>query len=187
MARKNEVRIIAGQWRGRHLNFPAVAGLRPTPGVVRETLFNWLRAEVVGSRCLDLFAGSGALGFEAASRGAARVIEVEANPKVAQALKRNIAMLEALQMEVITADVERFLRRSPEAPFDQVFLDPPFGEGWVGPCCEALELGNWLTPGARIYVEAERALQTPPVPSTWERLRHKQVGDVGCHLYRRLG
>ena len=187
MAAKNEVRIIAGRWRGRRLNFPPVSGLRPTPGVVRETLFNWLQAEAEGSRCLDLFAGSGALGFEAASRGAARVVEVEAHPKVVRALKRNITMLDAPQMEVVAADVKRFLRRSPGEPFDLVFLDPPFGEGWVGPCCETLEADDWLAPGARIYVEAERDLQSPPVPGSWERLRHKQVGDVGCHLYRRLG
>ncbi len=185
MARKNEVRIIGGNWRGRRLTFPPVAGLRPTPAMVRETLFNWIRSEVAGARCLDLFAGSGALGFEAASRGAESVLQVELNPKAARALRENRSCLGAERVETVTANVRKFLRRSPARPFDLVFLDPPFGRGWVPFCCHALEEGGWLKPGAGIYVEAERELDTPEVPGNWERLRHKRVGDVGCHLYRR--
>ncbi len=186
MARKNEVRIIAGHWRGRRLNFPAVAGLRPTPGVVRETLFNWLQVEVSGARCLDLFAGSGALGVEAVSRGAAGVVQVEVNPKVGRALKETNRRLATDRIETVTADVKIFLRKAPPQPFDLVFLDPPFGEEWVSPCCELLETGGWLTVEAKVYVEAERSLEPPEVPRNWERLRHKKVGDVGCHLYRRM-
>ncbi|HEB78270.1 MAG TPA: 16S rRNA (guanine(966)-N(2))-methyltransferase RsmD [Methylothermaceae bacterium] len=184
MARRNEIRIIAGRWRGRRLHFPAASGLRPTPGVVRETLFNWLQADVAGSRCLDLYAGSGALGFEAASRGAADVVQVEADARVARALMENVRLLQAEQVKVVRSDVGRYLRRQVDTPFDLVFLDPPFGRGEVADCCRALESGGWLTPGARIYVEAESKLM-PEVPDNWRPLRHKRVGEVGYHLYQR--
>jgi len=184
MARKNEIRIIAGRWRGRRLRFPPAAGLRPTPGVVRETLFNWLQTEVAGARCLDLYAGSGALGFEAASRGAAEVVQVEANPRVVRSLAENSRRLQAGQVTVVRAEVGRFLRRPPPAAFDLVFLDPPFGRGEVADCCRALEDGGWLAPDARVYVEAESDW-LPEVPENWRPLRHKRVGEVGCHLYRR--
>ncbi len=185
MAKRNEIRIIAGRWRGRKLRFPPVAGLRPTPGVVRETLFNWLRTEVAGARCLDLYAGSGALGFEAASRGAAEVVQVEANPRVARALVENSQRLQAGQVTVVRAEVGRFLRRPLPSAFDLVFLDPPFGRGEVADCCRALEDGGWLAADARIYVEAESG-SCPEVPGNWIPLRHKRVGEVGCHLYRRV-
>ncbi|WP_022948078.1 16S rRNA (guanine(966)-N(2))-methyltransferase RsmD [Methylohalobius crimeensis] len=185
MARKNEIRVIAGRWRGRKLVFPPVAGLRPTPGLVRETLFNWLRAEVSGARCLDLFAGSGALGFEAASRGAATVVQVESNLRVLKMLMDNRRKLGAEQIETVRGDVKRFLQRTPDRTFNLVFLDPPFGRGLVGACCRLLEAGGWLTPDAKIYVEAESELDCPPVPANWERLRHKRVGEAGCHLYQR--
>ncbi len=154
--------------------------------MVREVLFNWLQGEVAGTRCLDLFAGSGALGFEAASRGAESVLQVEINPKVIRALKENIRRLEAVQVGTVMTNVRKFLGRSPAETFDLIFLDPPFGEGWVGRCCRPLEEGGWLKPGSWIYIEAEKNLEVPEVPASWERQRHKRVGDVGCHLYRRV-
>ncbi|BCX82385.1 16S rRNA (guanine966-N2)-methyltransferase [Methylomarinovum caldicuralii] len=183
MAKSSEVRLIAGRWRGRRLRFPAVSGLRPTPGIVRETLFNWLREAVSGARCLDLYAGSGALGLEAASRGAGEVVQVESHPGVVRHLQATARQLNA-EIRVVRADVPRFLRRPPDRPFDIVFLDPPFGRGQVAPVCQALEQGGWLTATAWIYVEAEAVL-TPAVPSDWTLWRHKRVGEVGCHLYRR--
>ncbi len=184
MGRKNEVRIIGGCLRGHKLGFPKVAGLRPTPGVVRETLFNWLRVEVEGASCLDLFAGSGALGFEAASRGAAKVVQVEFHPKVVSQLLANRERLAAFQVEVILSDVLRFLKHATAYPFDLVFLDPPFYRGLAEGCCFLLEERGWLAPQAKIYVEAESRL-VPKVPVGWQTLRSKQVGEVGCHLFTR--
>jgi len=174
MGRKNEVRILGGCLRGQRLHFPKVVGLRPTPGVVRETLFNWLRAEVEGASCLDLFAGSGALGFEAVSRGAAKVVQVESHPKVVSQLLANRVRLAASQVEVILSDVLRFLKHAHPFPFDLVFLDPPFYSGLVEGCCSLLEERGWLAPQAKIYVEAE-SRRVPKVP----------VGEVGCHLFAR--
>lgn len=183
MGRKNEIRLIAGRFRGRKLVFPEVAGLRPTPSLVRETLFNWLREEVTGARCLDLFAGSGALGFEAVSRGAERVVQVESHPRILKQLLENRNQLGAEEVEAVGCDALRFLRRAEVEPFDLVFLDPPYGQGQVGACCELLEERGWLAPGAKIYVEAESRLVSPPVPTAWKKLRAKRVGEVGCHLY----
>lgn len=184
MGRKNEIRIIAGRFRGRKLVFPEVAGIRPTPSLVRETLFNWLREEVAGARCLDLFAGSGALGFEAASRGAEKVVQVESHPRVFKQLLENRDKLGAEAVEAVGCDVLRFLKRADAEPFDLVCLDPPYGQGLVGVCCQLLEERGWLAPNAKIYVEAESQF-VPPVPATWKKLRSKRVGEVGGHLYMR--
>jgi 16S rRNA (guanine966-N2)-methyltransferase len=152
---------------------------------VRETVFNWLQSCVAGAVCLDLYAGSGALGFEAASRGAARVVQVERNPKVCAVLKQSCAMLEAGQIAVVCAEAMKFLSGRPEA-FDLVFLDPPFRTGQIGPCCRRLEEGGWLKPGARIYVEAEAGPRPEGVPANWTLLREKTGGDVAYRLYRRI-
>lgn len=181
---KNELRIIGGHWRSRKLKFPNAPGLRPTPGRVRETLFNWLHQELDGLRCLDLYAGSGALGLEAASRGAVRVVQVEQNPSVCAALKQNCALLGAEQVEVVQIDVSRFLAAT-ATPFDLVFLDPPFHQGLIAPCCRLLEERGWLAPRARIYLEAESQLILEGLPENWQMLRSKKAGDVGYHLYQR--
>ncbi|HHJ39419.1 MAG: 16S rRNA (guanine(966)-N(2))-methyltransferase RsmD [Methylothermaceae bacteria B42] len=182
---KNEVRIIAGQWRGRKLHFPALPGLRPTPARVRETLFNWLREDLIDARCLDLFAGSGALGFEAASRGARVVVQVEAHPKVIRSLERNRRSLEASQIETVGADAIRFLKQAPSEPFDVVFLDPPFEKKLIEPCATALEQWQWLSNHAFIYIEAESQLKELPVPGNWRLWKSKTTGDVGYHLFSR--
>ncbi len=181
----NEVRIIGGSWRSRRIRFPAVTGLRPTPDRVRETLFNWLQGEIEGARCLDLYAGSGALGFEAASRGAERVVEVESHPKVCSALRQNCAELRATQIEVVQAEVRRFLS-GPARTFQIVFLDPPFRCGYVAPSCELLDRGGWLADAAWIYLETEAELSLDDLPPGWQRVRSKKAGDVGYHLCRRL-
>jgi 16S rRNA (guanine966-N2)-methyltransferase len=182
---KNELRIIGGRWRSRKIRFPEIPGLRPTPDRVRETLFNWLRDDLDGARCLDLYAGSGALGLEAISRGAARTVLVERDARACAALQENLALLAAgREIRVVRADVERFLRSQGE-PFDLVFLDPPFHKGLVANCCELLERGGWLTPSAKIYVEIESNLTPTPPAIGWNPLRSGTSGEVGYHLFQR--
>lgn len=176
----NSVRIIGGDYRRRVLKFPDSEGLRPTPDRVRETLFNWLGQELDGRHCLDLFAGSGALGFEAASRGAARIVMVEQAPKVLAALRENHEMLQKpAAMEIIRADAIQYLS-STTAKFDLIFLDPPFKKGWIA----RLEP---LLPGVSkedtvIYVEAESNIESL---GDWRTVRHGRAGEVHYHLLRR--
>lgn len=179
----NQIRIIAGRWRGRKLVFKPVEGLRPTPDRVRETLFNWLSPVVVDARCLDLYAGSGALGFEAASRGAREVVLVDSDPVVANALRDQRHALDASQVTVIEASVGSYLKGVASA-FDIVFLDPPFRGKHLPAVIQQLEQGGWLSPTAWIYLEAERGLE-PELPESWELYRSKQAGQVGYHLARR--
>lgn len=181
----NQLRIIAGIWRGRKLGFAPVAGLRPTPDRVRETLFNWLGSSVQGARCLDLFAGSGALGLEAASRGAAEVVLVDADPQVARTLREQVRLLGARQVRVLQADCERYLGGAPEI-FDLVFLDPPFRQDMLPACLQLLEQRGWLALTAWIYIETERALELS-LPSNWSAYRSKTTGQVSYQLVRRQG
>jgi 16S rRNA (guanine966-N2)-methyltransferase len=181
----NQVRIIAGTWRGRRLTFAPVPGLRPTPDRVRETLFNWLAPVIAGCRCLDLYAGSGALGLEAASRGAAEVVLVDNDPQVVANLERNRESLGSDQVRVVHAEVMQWLS-GPSSAFDIVFLDPPFRRQMLAPCIERLESGGWLAEPARIYIEAEKGL-VPELPDNWEMLRSKRAGQVGYHLASRVG
>ncbi len=184
-ATRNRLRIIAGEWRGRRLAFPAAGGLRPTGERVRETLFNWLQAEVAGARCLDLFAGSGALGLEAASRGAREVVLVERSARVAAALRENVRALDADgRIRVLNADVRRFLAGQSQ-PYDLVFLDPPFRSAIIGPVCTGLEAGGWLATDALVYVEADSHRALPPLPDRWAPVRKGVAGGVAYRLYRR--
>jgi 16S rRNA (guanine966-N2)-methyltransferase len=176
----NTLRIIGGRWRGRKLRFPPVEGLRPSPDRVRETLFNWLQPFIEGARCLDLFAGSGAFGLEALSRGAAEVVLVDREPRVIAQLEAHRELLGAEGLQLVRADALAYLQ-GPPSPFDIVFLDPPFRRGLLGPCCEALAAG-WLQPGARVYIEAEAELEALPLPAGWEVVRSKRAGQVGSHL-----
>ncbi len=179
------LRIIGGQWRGRKLRFADVPGLRPTPDRVRETLFNWLLPYLPGARCLDLFAGSGALGLEAASRGAGQVVLLDRAPQVVALLKEHIHGLQAQGVTAQQADALHWLQGPPPAqPFDIVFLDPPFHQGLLAPCCQALEVAGWLAAEARIYLECERTL-VPDLPGNWVGYRSKQAGEVAYHLARR--
>jgi 16S rRNA (guanine966-N2)-methyltransferase len=181
-----EVRIIGGEWRGRKLHFPPSAGLRPTPDRVRETLFNWLQFELAGARCLDLFAGSGALGFEALSRGAAEVVFVERDPASAREISEMLVRLRCDRGRVEQVDALAWVKRGPPpGPFDIVFLDPPYGEAWLPVLTEELERGGWLAPGAWVYLEDTAARGEPTLPAGWTLLRSKRAGDVGYHLARR--
>jgi 16S rRNA (guanine966-N2)-methyltransferase len=183
---KNQIRIIGGEWRSRQIHVIDSPGLRPTPCRVRETLFNWLQHDIPGSRCLDLFAGSGALGFEAASRGAAAVVQVEQDGSVCCALHENTQKLNARQITLVNADVFRFLATGVAEAFDVVFLDPPFGQDLAAQTCSWLEDKGWLNPEALIYVETERGSSLPAaIPANWRLLKSKTAGDVDYRLFAR--
>jgi 16S rRNA (guanine966-N2)-methyltransferase len=184
-SRSRVLRIIGGAWRGRRLRFPASADIRPTPDRVRETLFNWLAGRVIGARCLDLFAGSGALGLEALSRGAAQVWFVEQDAAATRALERVIEQWGARGAVVRVGDALGVLGGRPE-PFDLVFLDPPFASSLASRAAERLERGGWLAERALIYVECAAREGLPSMPQRWVLLRTKQAGEVGYHLYERL-
>ena len=183
---KNKLRIIGGDWRSRQIYFDDAPGLRPTPARVRETLFNWLQHDIIGRRCLDLYAGSGALGFEAASRGAKLVVQVENNPQACRSLKENSVALAAEQIKIVQMDVMRFLASDAEM-FDLVFLDPPFGLNLAAPACQWLEQKGWLTAHAKIYVETEAHLDLSGIPENWKMLKSKTAGEVGYHLFQKVG
>ena len=155
----NRVRIIGGQYRRRLLGFPDGAGLRPTPDRVRETLFNWLGQDLPGWRCLDLFAGSGALGFEAASRGAGRVVMIERDRAALAALDKNRAELGANAVEIVHADALAWLGHSREM-FDLAFVDPPFDSGLAAPALAAV--ATHLVSGGQVYVEQGSEVMSPP-------------------------
>ncbi|HFD79196.1 MAG TPA: 16S rRNA (guanine(966)-N(2))-methyltransferase RsmD [Gammaproteobacteria bacterium] len=182
-ARNNQVRIIAGRWRGRRLAFPEVGGLRPTADRIRETLFNWLTPRLPGASCLDLFAGSGALGFEAASRGAEAVVLVERDRLALAALEANRRRLDAPEVSIVGQSAERYLAGVPQ-PFDIVFLDPPFARpGLLDACAASLAGGGWLKAGARIYVELPAKGAAFEVPDGWRLDRRKRAGQVEYRLY----
>lgn len=183
---RNRVRIIGGEWRSRVLQFPDAPGLRPTPDRVRETLFNWLQQRIHGARCLDLFAGSGALGFEALSRGAASVVSLETSTAAAAALRQNIALLATDRLQLIPQDALRWLDTAATQQFDIVFVDPPFADNAHVRCCALLQQHGWLAAGALVYLEAGSSLSALPLPPTWQLTRHKQAGDVHYGLAESL-
>jgi 16S rRNA (guanine966-N2)-methyltransferase len=178
------LRIIGGTWRGRKLRFPPSPEIRPTPDRVRETLFNWLGSRLPGARCLDLFAGSGALGLESLSRGAAQVTFVERDGAAARELRARLTEWGASGAEVEHNDALRFLGGAGR-PFDIVFLDPPFDSDFAQLAAERLETGGWLAPGALIYVECAARTGLPPLPPGWTTTKAKQAGEVGYHLLTR--
>ncbi len=181
---KNKLRIIGGEWRSRHILFSDTPELRPTPARVRETLFNWLQYDIAGSRCLDLYAGSGALGFESASRGAKQVVQVEQDQQACRQLKTNADAFSANQMKIVNSEVFRFLAGDPDT-FDVAFLDPPFAKGLAVQTCEWLEDKEWLAKDAKIYLESESNLSLERIPENWKLLREKQTGEVCYRLFER--
>jgi 16S rRNA (guanine966-N2)-methyltransferase len=184
---RNSVRIIAGAWRGRRIHFPDMPALRPTPDRVRETLFNWLQYSIMDTRCLDLFAGSGALGLEALSRGAREVVFVEQFPAAARTLQEQLARFGgAAKGRILEMGAARFLR-TPGAPFDVAFLDPPFGTNALAEYVPLLDAGSWLKTGSLVYLENERSSGVPVLPGHWELLKSKSAGEVGYHLARVSG
>ena len=177
------VRIVGGRWRSRRLEFPAAPSLRPTPDRVRETVFNWLVSWLPGARCLDLFAGSGALGFEALSRGAAHAVLVEQESAALAALHANRAKLAADAAEIVASDARDFLKGTVDEPFDIVFLDPPYAGGLLTTSLDLLAARGWVRPGGFVYLEA-RDGELPVLPSGWQLVRSKTAGQVGYHLVR---
>ena len=183
---RGEVRIIAGRWRGRKLPVLNAPGLRPTGDRIKETLFNWLMPYIADADCLDGFAGSGSLGFEALSRQAKSVTFLELDKAVASQLSKNLQMLncDKTQAVVLNQSSLEFLKQPQNRPhFDVVFLDPPFHFGLAEQAAQLLTENNWLRPNALIYVETEREKQTK-VPENWVLLKEKTSGQVSYRLYQ---
>lgn len=172
----NQVRINAGQWRSRLLRFPDVPGLRPTPDRVRQTLFNWLGQDLTGKHCLDLFAGTGVMGFEALSRGAASVVMVEKSAIACQALHKNQQLLMAQHAKILQQDAMIFLNQNHQK-FDVIFADPPYQQGWLDKILPALPLH--IAENGLVYVEAEYQLAEI---SGWQTRKHGKAGQVFYHL-----
>ncbi|MGL4475538.1 MAG: 16S rRNA (guanine(966)-N(2))-methyltransferase RsmD [Shewanella sp.] len=190
-----QVRIIAGQWRSRKLPIHDLEGLRPTTDRVRETVFNWLAAELTDSRVLDCFGGSGALALESLSRYAAYARVFELQPQAAKQLQINLTTLKCDTADVVQGNSLLLLQQSPAtalakndpAPskgFDIVFIDPPFRQGLAAQCIELLDKNLWLNDDALIYLETESELTDMNLPSTWQALKHKQAGQVSYRLFR---
>ncbi|KFC04439.1 16S rRNA guanine-N(2)-methyltransferase [Trabulsiella guamensis ATCC 49490] len=183
-AGSGQIRIIGGQWRGRKLPVPDSPGLRPTTDRVRETLFNWLAPHMVDARCLDCFAGSGALGLEALSRYAASATLLEMDRDVSRQLQKNLATLKANNAHVVNTNSLNWLAQ-PGTPHDVVFIDPPFRKGLLEETLHLLESNGWLADDALIYVESEVENGLPPVPASWDLHREKVAGQVAYRLYHR--
>ena len=183
--RSGRLRIVAGKWRSRLLDIAEVEGLRPTSERIRETLFNWLVPGIQGARCLDLFAGTGALGLEALSRGARSAVFVEQSALAVAALKANIAELGADGTVIRQMDALEYLRGQPEGPFDLVFLDPPFAADLNDELCKLLEEKQVLATDSLVYIEQDRSKPEPTLPSGWHVQKNKTAGNVRYMLVRR--
>ena len=182
-APRSQVRIIGGSWRGRRIEFQAEPGLRPTPDRVRETLFNWLQPRLPGSRCLDLFCGSGALAIEALSRGAACATLVDLSAKVLRDVRHNLERLGTSAAELVAADAVAWIGTVRDRRYDIVFIDPPFGGGTAQRCLRLVAGSALLAPGARVYLECGVAETAPGLPPGWLLHREKFAGQVAYRLY----
>ncbi|MCH9769794.1 MAG: 16S rRNA (guanine(966)-N(2))-methyltransferase RsmD [Gammaproteobacteria bacterium] len=178
-----QVRIIGGSWRGRKLRFPQNL-LRPTHDRVRETVFNWLAPHILGASCLDLFAGSGAFGFESLSRGAAKVTLVDSSKDIILALKKSADLLSAKNCEIAHGSCPNNIPPLVQAPFDIVFLDPPYQEGLIIPAANCLSEQHYIKSNAWVYIEAERSLSLEGLPKNWQQHRHKHTATLDYYLYR---
>ena len=176
--RPGRLRIVAGKWRSRLLDIADVPGLRPTSERVRETLFNWLAPSIQGARCLDLFAGTGALGFEALSRGATQVVFVENSRRATKAIENSAKMLGAAGAVIHCGDADDYVRNAQPASFDIIFLDPPFADDRLEALCGQIDEQGILAPGGRIYLEQDRAKPETPLPDRWRILKDKAAGNV---------
>ncbi|EKO3378702.1 16S rRNA (guanine(966)-N(2))-methyltransferase RsmD [Vibrio fluvialis] len=183
-APSGQVRIISGLWRGRKLPVHDAEGLRPTTDRVKETLFNWLAQDIPHAKCLDLFAGSGGLGFESASRQADKVTMLEMNPQAFAQIKTNIAALKASNIEAVNTDTLAYLKQPGQA-YDVVFIDPPFRQGLLQETVQLLEQNGWLAANAMIYIESEKELPLTELPESWQLYREKLAGQVCYRLFER--
>src|SRR3990167_3020369 len=176
------VRIIGGEWRGRKLKVPDALHLRPTPDRVRETVFNWLAPVLPGAYCLDAFAGSGVLGFEALSRGATYVVMVDDSPLVIEVLQEELILFKATTRAEIYRAKAPLQLKQPEKSFDIVFLDPPYNDNLLKPSCFYLEEQNFLAPQAYIYLESRDLVDEKMLPTNWEIIKNKRAGQVRYYL-----
>ena len=183
-SKAGRLRIVAGNWRSRLLDIADVEGLRPTSERIRETLFNWLTPHLNGARCLDLYAGTGALGLEALSRGAASAVFVERDAIAERQLRNNVELLGADNAEIVSGDALDFLRSDSAVPFNIVFLDPPFAGNLLGETCRLLADSRQLADNALIYLEDERSREETELPQGWTVLKHKTAGNVRYMLAR---
>lgn len=174
----HKIRIIAGQWRSRQLSVAPIDHVRPTGNRIRETLFNWLQHDIPGAHCLDLFAGSGALGFEALSRGAASVVMIEEHPIAVEYLLRNAQQLDARHLQIKNQNALIYLSTPPAVRFDIVFLDPPFSENLLETCLSKLNENQFLNAPAKIYLEYDKPLESIQLPPSFELIRHQKAGQV---------
>ena len=180
------IRVISGQFRGRKLPVKDVQGLRPTTDRIKETVFNWLMQDMRDANVLDCFAGSGGLGFEALSRFASTALFIELDPSAAKQLAQNIATLKLQNAQVRHTNSLSFLeQKNSNTPFDLVFVDPPFRKNLAQTSCNLLEINNWLSEEALIYLEVESDLNTFKPPSNWLLIKEKKAGQVFCRLYQR--
>ena len=176
--RPGRLRIVAGKWRSRLLDIADVPGLRPTSERIRETLFNWLAPSIQGARCLDLFAGTGVLGFEALSRGATSVVFVDTSRRAIKAIEKSTKILDATGAVVHQCDAEDYVRSAAPSSFDIVFLDPPFADDRLEDTCRLIDDRGLLAPGGRVYLEQDRARPATLLPDRWRILRDKTAGNV---------
>ena len=175
------VRIIAGEWRSRKLPVADIPGLRPTTDRVRETLFNWLQHSIVQARCLDLFAGTGALGLEAASRGAAEVVMIECDRKAFTSLQQSVELLKTEKVKVSQADALNWLEKTDQV-FDIIFIDPPFDQNLVPETLEKLMRSSCVKTGTLIYVEEKKQAEEPSLPESLEMIKQGEAGQVRYSL-----
>ncbi|KTD19664.1 16S rRNA (guanine(966)-N(2))-methyltransferase RsmD [Legionella londiniensis] len=180
---KQTVRIIGGKYKGKKIHFPAIEGLRPTPDRVRETLFNWLMHDIAGAHCLDAFAGSGALGLEAYSRGAEEVVFLEAEPRAWSNLKKNITSFDENRLSVFKANALSYFQKAGKT-FNIIFLDPPFAKGYLPQCLAALEKSQILLPEGLLYMESEQEITVNE--QYWQQLKLKKAGHVVYALYKKI-
>jgi 16S rRNA (guanine966-N2)-methyltransferase len=181
-SRPGRLRIVAGKWRSRVLDIADAPGLRPTSERIRETLFNWLAPTIQGARCLDLFAGTGALGLEALSRGAREVVFVEKSAIAAKTLYENIRLLEASGADIRQVDALEFLKADATGPVDVVFIDPPFADDMLNDLCRLLDETSLLGSGSLVYLEDDRARAEVELPDGWKLLKSKTAGNVRYSL-----
>jgi 16S rRNA (guanine966-N2)-methyltransferase len=185
-SQSGRLRIVAGNWRSRLLDIADVPGLRPTSERIRETLFNWLAPRINAARCLDLFAGTGALGLEVLSRGARNAIFVERSAEAVRTLKENIKALGADGAVVLQMDALDYLQGKHPERFDLVFLDPPFASDMLDELCRLLDERELLAKDARVYIEQNRSNPEPKLPGGWQVLKNKTAGNVRYMLVRQM-
>ncbi|MFO6425464.1 16S rRNA (guanine(966)-N(2))-methyltransferase RsmD [Motilimonas sp. KMU-193] len=183
--KQGQIRIIAGQWRGRKLPVKDLEGLRPTTDRVKETVFNWLAMDIRGTTCLDCFSGSGSLGLEALSRYATSAVLLERDKSAAKQLQTNLDTVKASNAKVICTDSMSYLAQTAQQKFDLVFVDPPFRKGLLEPCCQLLETNGWLKDNALIYLEREKELEQLTLPTNWGLIKDKAAGQVIYQIYQR--